>query len=93
MWDSCMSAWLLACNATMRFESKCTHIQSYSVYPTSPLTALHVSCPAEDQFDFHSYCVRKLTLRAYIGLLRMEDRLHNHPFYIRVSALKPQYAF
>lgn len=38
----------------------------------------------EDQFDFHSYCVRKLTLRAYLGLLRLEDTLHHHPFYMRV---------
>jgi hypothetical protein len=29
--------------------------------------------------------VRKLTLRAYLGLLRLEDRLHHHPFYMRVS--------
>lgn len=45
-------------------------------------------CPAdftEDQFDFHSYCIRKMTLRAYMGLLRLEDRLHHHPFYMRVS--------
>ena len=39
----------------------------------------------EDQFDFHSYCIRKMTLRAYLGLLRLEDRLHHHPFYMRVS--------
>jgi peptide alpha-N-acetyltransferase len=45
----------------------------------------HFSDFAEDQFDFHSYCIRKLTLRSYVGLLRMEDRLHHHPFYIRVS--------
>jgi NMDA receptor-regulated protein 1 len=25
----------------------------------------------EDQFDFHSYCIRKMTLRAYIEMLRM----------------------
>jgi len=38
----------------------------------------------EDQFDFHSYCIRKMTLRSYLGLLRLEDRLHHHPFYMRV---------
>ncbi len=25
----------------------------------------------EDQFDFHGYCIRKMTLRAYIDMLRM----------------------
>ena len=25
----------------------------------------------EDQFDFHTYCIRKMTLRAYIDMLRM----------------------
>lgn len=47
--------------------------------PSPPFTDF-----TEDQFDFHSYCVRKLTLRAYLGLLRLEDRLHHHPFYMRV---------
>ena len=27
----------------------------------------------EDQFDFHTYCIRKMTLRAYVRLLRLED--------------------
>lgn len=38
----------------------------------------------EDQFDFHTYCVRKMTLRAYVDMLRMEDRLHNNIFYSKV---------
>ena len=29
----------------------------------------------EDQFDFHPYSMRKMTLRAYIGLLRLEDSI------------------
>jgi len=24
----------------------------------------------EDQFDFHTYCIRKMTLRAYVEILR-----------------------
>lgn len=36
---------------------------------------------AEDQFDFHTYCMRKMTLRSYIRLLRMEDVLRSHRFY------------
>ncbi|KAF9435768.1 N-alpha-acetyltransferase 16, NatA auxiliary subunit [Entomortierella beljakovae] len=37
----------------------------------------------DDQFDFHFYCLRKMTLRAYVSLLRLEDQLHSHPYYIR----------
>ena len=39
----------------------------------------------EDQFDFHTYCVRKMTLRAYVALLRLEDRLWGHTFYVRAA--------
>ncbi|KAH9643798.1 hypothetical protein HF086_002296 [Spodoptera exigua] len=39
----------------------------------------------EDQFDFHSYCMRKMTLRSYVGLLRLEDVLRAHPFYFRAA--------
>jgi peptide alpha-N-acetyltransferase len=35
----------------------------------------------EDQFDFHSYCIRKVTLRAYIDVLRWEDVLWGHDVY------------
>ncbi|KAL6079103.1 N-alpha-acetyltransferase 16, NatA auxiliary subunit [Balamuthia mandrillaris] len=36
----------------------------------------------EDQYDFHSYCLRKMTLRSYLDLLEWEDRLHSHPFFV-----------
>lgn len=39
----------------------------------------------EDQFDFHTYCMRKMTLRAYVGLLRLEDVLRQHPFYYKAA--------
>jgi N-alpha-acetyltransferase 15/16, NatA auxiliary subunit len=32
----------------------------------------------EDQFDFHGYCIRKMTLRAYIEMLRMVRMLPCH---------------
>lgn len=35
----------------------------------------------EDQFDFHTYCMRKMTLRSYIDLLRLEDVIRSHRFY------------
>ena len=39
----------------------------------------------EDQLDFHAYCVRKQTLRAYLDLLRWEDNVHSHRFYYRAA--------
>lgn len=44
----------------------------------------------EDQFDFHSYCMRKMTLRSYVGLLRLEDVLRSHPFYFRAARVAIQ---
>nr|XP_039262762.1 N-alpha-acetyltransferase 15, NatA auxiliary subunit-like [Styela clava] len=35
----------------------------------------------EDQFDFHQYCMRKMTLRSYVQMLRLEDQLRLHKFY------------
>ena len=37
----------------------------------------------EDQFDFHSYCMRKMTLRAYMDMLRFEDGLYAHEYYAK----------
>ncbi|GIY25725.1 n-alpha-acetyltransferase 15, NatA auxiliary subunit [Caerostris extrusa] len=45
----------------------------------------HFSEIIEDQFDFHTYCMRKMTLRAYVGLLRLEDVLQSHPFYFKAA--------
>ncbi|GAA5836902.1 hypothetical protein JCM9279_007696 [Rhodotorula babjevae] len=39
----------------------------------------------EDQYDFHSYCVRKYTLKAYIELLRFEDRVRDHPRFVAAA--------
>ena len=39
----------------------------------------------EDQFDFHTYCMRKMTLRNYIDLLRLEDELRSHKFFKRAA--------
>merc|ERR1719495_1969438 len=41
----------------------------------------------EDQFDFHTYCMRKMTLKAYVGLLRLEDELRAHKFYEKTAAV------
>ena len=37
----------------------------------------------DDQFDFHVFSLRKGQIRAYIELLRWEDRLRQHPFFAR----------
>ncbi|KJE95561.1 NMDA receptor-regulated protein 1 [Capsaspora owczarzaki ATCC 30864] len=39
----------------------------------------------EDQFDFHSYCLRKMTLRSYIKLIRYEDTVRGHKFFFRAA--------
>uniref|UniRef100_A0A182PEH1 N-alpha-acetyltransferase 15, NatA auxiliary subunit n=1 Tax=Anopheles epiroticus TaxID=199890 RepID=A0A182PEH1_9DIPT len=45
----------------------------------------HLAEIIEDQFDFHTYCMRKMTLRSYVGLLRLEDVLRRHPFYFKAA--------
>lgn len=39
----------------------------------------------DDQLDFHSYCTRKHTMRAYVNMVRFEDRLHSHPAYFAAA--------
>lgn len=39
----------------------------------------------DDQFDFHNYCLRKATLRNYVQLLRCEDRIRDHTFWVRAA--------
>ncbi|KAL3676814.1 hypothetical protein R1sor_026762 [Riccia sorocarpa] len=46
----------------------------------------HYTDMLEDQFDFHTYCLRKMTLRAYIRMLKFEDTLHSHRFFCRAAA-------
>jgi len=45
----------------------------------------HFTDIIEDQFDFHTYCIRKMTLRAYVNMLRMEDTVHGHAYYVRAA--------
>ncbi|KAI1130058.1 tetratricopeptide [Nemania abortiva] len=39
----------------------------------------------EDQFDFHSFSLRKGQIRAYVDMVRWEDKLREHPFYTRAA--------
>merc|ERR1719336_3709785 len=47
----------------------------------------HFSEIIEDQFDFHTYCMRKMTLKAYVDLLRLENKLRSHKFYEKTAAV------
>lgn len=47
----------------------------------------HFEDIADDQFDFHTYCLRKMTLRPYVDLLKFEDRLREHPYYYKAAIL------
>eukprot|EP01094_Clydonella_sp_ATCC50884_P014490 TRINITY_DN2493_c0_g1_i2.p1 TRINITY_DN2493_c0_g1~~TRINITY_DN2493_c0_g1_i2.p1 ORF type:complete len:703 (-),score=258.59 TRINITY_DN2493_c0_g1_i2:6-2114(-) len=38
----------------------------------------HFDTIVEDQTDFHSYCLRKSTMCAYVEMLRFEDSLYGH---------------
>ncbi|UZJ50999.1 hypothetical protein CBS101457_000319 [Exobasidium rhododendri] len=39
----------------------------------------------DDQLDFHSYCLRKVTLRSYVNMVRWEDVLQSHPAYFHAA--------
>lgn len=41
----------------------------------------------DDQLDFHSYCMRKFTLRDYVDMCRWEDGIRGHDAYVE-SALR-----
>lgn len=41
----------------------------------------------EDQYDFNSYCILKATLRSYVKLVRLEDRLKAHAFFFRAAKI------
>merc|ERR1719359_1245068 len=48
-------------------------------------TFKHFNDIAEDQFDFHNYCLRKSTLKTYVAMLRMQEKLFSHKFYRRAA--------
>ncbi|EGT47866.1 hypothetical protein CAEBREN_05652 [Caenorhabditis brenneri] len=47
----------------------------------------HFNTWIDDQYDFHTYCLRKMTLCSYIRLLRMEDRLRHADYYYQGAKL------
>lgn len=47
----------------------------------------HFVCFYEDQYDFHTYCLRKMTLTSYVGILRFEDVVRRQPYYVAAAKL------
>ncbi|CAN4086801.1 unnamed protein product [Withania somnifera] len=45
----------------------------------------HYADITEDQFDFHSYCLRKMTLRTYVEMLKFQDRLHSDAYFRKAA--------
>ncbi|XP_020618730.1 N-alpha-acetyltransferase 15, NatA auxiliary subunit-like isoform X1 [Orbicella faveolata] len=80
-------------------EMQCMWFQTESGYALQRLGKLgealkkaheierHFDEITEDQFDFHTYCMRKMTLRAYVRLLRLEDILRSHRFYFKAAKM------
>jgi len=40
----------------------------------------------DDELDFHMYCLRKGTLRAYVSVLRLEDTIRSHPYFVTAAS-------
>lgn len=60
------------------------HVLIVDLFPP-PLLPQHFVEITDDQFDFHTYCMRKMTLRSYVDLLKLEDVLRQHPFYYKAA--------
>merc|ERR1719201_170243 len=44
---------------------------------------VHWGTIQDDQIDYHSYCMRKSTLRSYMQMIKLEDTLGIHSFYFK----------
>ena len=56
-------------------------------------TVNHFSDFDEDAFDFHAYCVRKATLRAYVEMLREAPRLRGKAAAFAAAAVGVRESF
>ena len=45
----------------------------------------HFETIYEDQFDFHTYGLRKFCINAYFEMIEMEDRLHQNKYAVRAA--------
>jgi tetratricopeptide (TPR) repeat protein len=39
----------------------------------------------DDEFDFHSYCLRKMTLKAYLEMIEFHDKIRCQKFYFKAA--------
>mmetsp|Transcript_18916 Transcript_18916/g.26628 ORF Transcript_18916/g.26628 Transcript_18916/m.26628 type:complete len:380 (+) Transcript_18916:3-1142(+) len=46
----------------------------------------HFEDISEDQFDFHTWCLRKTTLRAYVDMLKYQENLWGHRFFLKAAS-------
>ncbi len=59
----------------------------YIKYFISRFCLKHFQEFIEDQFDFHSYCLRKVVLCAYVDMLNLEDHIKGHKFFRQAAQL------
>ncbi|PJF19914.1 hypothetical protein PSACC_00265 [Paramicrosporidium saccamoebae] len=66
------------------YQSKQDHAQALSYFNQ---IKKHFLDFYEDQFDFHNYVLRRMTLGSYISLLRYEDVISGHPEFFKAANL------
>ncbi|KAK4688996.1 N-alpha-acetyltransferase 15/16, NatA auxiliary subunit, partial [Tremellales sp. Uapishka_1] len=72
--------------ALKRYQATATVSCPFALVAGDELTTVQVFQDYEDdQYDFHTYCLRRMTLSAYVALMRYEDQLRSHPAYFKAS--------
>jgi NMDA receptor-regulated protein 1 len=88
--SSCTMHRAMSCMYTVYSISVCLHVFAHvEPQPFDCLQSLkmfravltHFDEFREDQRDFHGYCLRKATLRAYTDMLHMEDAIYSAQAY------------
>lgn len=41
----------------------------------------------EEQYDFHTYCVRKCYMAPYVSMLHFLDNIHNNSYFVRATKI------
>ncbi|NXA12371.1 NAA16 acetyltransferase, partial [Sapayoa aenigma] len=82
--NSKCAKYMLRANMVKDAEEMCSKF-TRAIYKWFFFFLKHFFEITDDQFDFHTYCMRKMTLRAYVDLLRLEDVLRKHAFYFKAA--------
>jgi peptide alpha-N-acetyltransferase len=74
----------------MWWEIECgkAHLKNKNYGPAlKKLTSVekHFTDFSEDQFDFHSYCLRKMTLRSYYAMLQNADTIRTNKNFVKAA--------